>query len=204
MPDNISSKRARFYQFAAEELHRRAAEYFPLLGFLRDSQNELNAPFISSGRGSGRGRAKWVGASRLAWLTGRRGRASAGCCLLSPSIINENAPKVRQLCNRACGAPGDSCRAEVNEKHQQEHKLDASGVMSKRYLSNTSRNYAGVGAKPISWQWHQTQLLEDRELELVFISNKNTSKLFLSSLQPLTPWSKINWSVEFVKEQFAM
>jgi len=32
------------------------------------------------------------------------GSASAGCCLFSPSIIKENAPKVRQPCRRACGA----------------------------------------------------------------------------------------------------
>jgi len=32
--------------------------------------------------------------------------AMAACCLLSPSIMHENAAKVTQLWNIACGAPG--------------------------------------------------------------------------------------------------
>ncbi|KAF5807490.1 hypothetical protein HanXRQr2_Chr05g0234291 [Helianthus annuus] len=32
--------------------------------------------------------------------------AIAGCRLLRPSIMNENAPNVTQLCRRACGVPG--------------------------------------------------------------------------------------------------
>lgn len=79
----------------------------PLLRFFKDLQKEEKASFISSGSGSCRGSAKGGRALCSAVVFQDMGSASAGCCLFSPSITKEKAPKVRQLCRRACGAPGE-------------------------------------------------------------------------------------------------
>ena len=45
------------------------------------------------------------------------GTASAACCLFTFSKIHENAPKVMQLCNIACGAP-EIKKKELNSKNR--------------------------------------------------------------------------------------
>lgn len=44
----------------------------------------------------------------------RREHAKAGCRLLKPSTMHENAPIVRQLWSRACGAPEMEKKRKVN------------------------------------------------------------------------------------------
>lgn len=82
--------------------HQLAGGNLPLFGFTKELQKEEKAPFSSSGSGSERGSA--IGRGPLLFLTEKE-CASAGCCLLSPSMIKENAPNVRQLCRSAWGAP---------------------------------------------------------------------------------------------------
>lgn len=74
-----------------------------LLRFVMDWQKEEKESLSSLGRGSVRG-----GSTPWWWLLPvleEDESASAGCCLLRPSIMKENAPKVRQLWSRAWGAP---------------------------------------------------------------------------------------------------
>jgi hypothetical protein len=39
--------------------------------------------------------------------------AIAACCLLSPSMMQENAANVAQLWSRACGAPGSEKASKI-------------------------------------------------------------------------------------------
>lgn len=83
--------------------HQLADQELPLFGFTKDLQKEEKGPLSSSGRGSGRGSAK--GQVSFLFLTENVCASAAGCCLLSPSMINDNAPNVRQLCRSVCGVP---------------------------------------------------------------------------------------------------
>ncbi|MFS7940807.1 hypothetical protein Hanom_Chr05g00468681 [Helianthus anomalus] len=69
-------------------------------------QKKENESLSSLGRGKLNGGSipwsSWplLGLEEIEW-------AIAGCRLLRPSIMNENAPNVTQLCRRACGVPGE-------------------------------------------------------------------------------------------------
>lgn len=69
---------------------------------LIDLQKEEKGSLNSSGRGKASGGS---GVEGLLLIPTDSGSAKAVFRLLNPSMKNENAPKVRQLCSRAWGAP---------------------------------------------------------------------------------------------------
>ena len=76
-----------------------------LLDFGKDLQKEENPSLMSRGRGRVNGGNTSCELEMRLSLLAKRGSASAGCCLLRPSMINANVPKVRQPWIRDCGAP---------------------------------------------------------------------------------------------------
>lgn len=67
-----------------------------LLGFDKDLQKEEKPSMRVGGRGRVKGGSTFFGLLAISWPE-EKDFAAAGCCLLSPSMTNENAPKVRQL-----------------------------------------------------------------------------------------------------------
>lgn len=91
--------------------HYQAVGILFLLDFITVLQKEENEPFSSRGRGRERGGARNAGdlssccCCVLFLFLQDVDWASAGCCLLKRSTMQENKPSVTQFCRRACGAP---------------------------------------------------------------------------------------------------